>query len=103
MRELFDEVTGHSPLDPQESVRGSTHGPQRKRFYGGAGITETPGGFAITLDGKPVRTPSRRPLAAPVREIAATIAVEWNAQKEIIDRATMPVTRLANSVIDAVS
>jgi chaperone required for assembly of F1-ATPase len=103
MRELFDEVAGHSPLDPEEAVRRSMRVPQRKRFYTGAGITETPDGFAITLDGKPVRTPSRRPLAAPVREIARTIAAEWDAQKEIVDPTTMPVTRLANSVIDAVA
>ena len=103
MRELFDEVAGHSPLDPQETVRRSMRRSQRKRFYASAGITVTPGGFAITLDGKPVRTPSRHPLAAPNREIAETIATEWDAQKEIIDPTTMPVTRLANSVIDAVA
>lgn len=103
MRELFDDVAGHSPLDPEEAVRRSTSGPQRKRFYAHAGITETPGGFSITLDDKPVRTPSRHPLVAPTREIAEAVAAEWNAQKEIIDPTTMPLTRLANSVIDAVA
>lgn len=103
MRELFDEVAGHSPLDPEEAVRRTTRGPQRKRFYAQAGVAETPKGFSITLDGKPVRTPSRRLLAAPTREIAEAIAAEWNAQKEIIDPVTMPLTRLANSVIDAVA
>jgi chaperone required for assembly of F1-ATPase len=103
MRELFDEVAGHSPLDPEEAVRRTTRGPRRKRFYAQAGVAETPKGFGITLDGKPVRTPSRRPLAAPTREIAEAIAAEWDAQKEIIDPVTMPVTRLANSVIDAVT
>jgi chaperone required for assembly of F1-ATPase len=103
MRELFDEVAGHSPLDPEEAVRRTTRGPRRKRFYAQAGVSETPKGFGITLDGKPVRTPSRRLLAAPTREIAEAIAAEWDAQKEIIDPMTMPVTRLANSVIDAVT
>lgn len=103
MRELFDEVAGHSPLDPEEAVRRTTRGPRRKRFYAQAGVTETSKGFGIALDGKPVRTPSRRLLAAPTREIAETIAEEWDAQKEIIDPVTMPVTRLANSVIDAVT
>jgi chaperone required for assembly of F1-ATPase len=103
MRELFDEVAGHSPLDPEEAVRRTTRGPRRKRFYAQAGITETPKGFNIALDGKPVRTPSRRLLTAPTREIAETIAAEWDAQKEFIDPMTMPVTRLANSVIDAVT
>ena len=66
------------------------------------GVAEVPGGFAITLDGKPMRTPSGRPLVAPTREIAEAIAAEWDAQEEFIDPLTMPLTRLANSVIDAV-
>ena len=102
MRELFDEVAGRSPLDPEEAVRRTTRAPRRKRFYAQAGVAKTPKGFGITLDGKPVRTPSRRSLAAPTREFAEAIAAAWDAQKEIIDPVTMPVTRLANSVIDAV-
>lgn len=102
MRELFDEVAGQSQLDPEEAVRRTTRGPRRTRFYGHAGIVEVPGGFAITLDGKPVRTPSGRPLAAPTREIADAMAAEWEAQQEFIDPLTMPTTRFANSVNDAV-
>ena len=68
MRELFDEVAGHSPLDPEEAVRRAARRPQRKRFYAQVGVAETPKGFGITLDGKPARTPSRRLLAAPTRE-----------------------------------
>src|SRR6478735_2051172 len=100
MRELFDEVFGQSPLDPQEAVRQSTRGPQRRRFYTTAAVAAGPDGFAITLDGKPVRTPSRRPLAAPTADIAEAIAAEWNTQQDIIDPTSMPMTRLANSVID---
>jgi chaperone required for assembly of F1-ATPase len=54
MRELFDEVAGHSPLDPEEAVRRATRVPQRKRFYKEAGIAAAGGGFAVTLDGKDV-------------------------------------------------
>jgi chaperone required for assembly of F1-ATPase len=102
MRELFDEAAGKSPLDPEEAVRRTTRGPQRKRFYAKAGIVQSPDGFAIILDGKPVRTPSGRALAAPVAGIAEAIAAEWDAQREIIDPLTMPLTRFANSVVDAV-
>ena len=31
------------------------------------------------------------------------LAAEWDAQKEVIDPATMPVTRLANTAIDGVA
>src|SRR3981081_2893281 len=97
MRELFDEASGKSPLDPEEAVRRTTRGRRRKRFYANAGTVESPNGFAIALDDKPVRTPSGHPLVAPTREIADVIVAEWDAQKEIIDPLTMPMTRLPHS------
>ena len=103
MRELFEAASGKSPFDPEEAVRQATRVPRRKRFYVHAGVAEAPGdGFAITLDDKQVRTPSGRALVAPRREIADGIAAEWNAQSEFINPVTMPLTRFANSVADAV-
>jgi chaperone required for assembly of F1-ATPase len=102
MRELFDEVSGKSPLDPGEAARSAARGSRRKRFYARAGVVESPDGFAITLDDRPMRTPSGRPLAAPNRKIADAIVAEWDAQQEFIDPLTMPFTRFANSVADAV-
>jgi chaperone required for assembly of F1-ATPase len=102
MRELFDEALGKSPLDPEEAVRRATRGPRRKRFYAHAGVVESPAGFAIALDDKPIRTPSGRLVVAPTRDIADGIVAEWEAQKETIDPLTMPLTRFANSVVDAV-
>jgi len=102
MRELFDEVAGQSPLDPQEAVRRATRVPQRKRFYAGTGVAEAEGGFSVTLDGKPIKTPSGKIVVAPRREIAEAIAAEWETQRETIDPLTMPLTRFANSVVEAV-
>src|SRR5207344_3246472 len=102
MRELFEETSGKSPLDPEEAVRRTTRGPRRKRFYAHAGVVEAGDGFAITLDDKPIRTPSGRQVVVPVRVIADAIVAEWEAQKEFIDPLTMPMTRFANSVVDAV-
>ncbi|CAN5167064.1 ATPase [soil metagenome] len=102
MRELFDEAYGQGGLDPEEAVRSSTRGPQRKRFHTRAGFSAAGSDFAITLDDKTVRTPSRKPLIAPSAELAASIAAEWDAQIDFINPMTMPLTRLANSVIDAV-
>jgi chaperone required for assembly of F1-ATPase len=102
MRELFDEVAGKSLLDPEEAVRRTTRGPRRSRFYKEAAFAEATDGFSITLDGKPVRTPSGRALIAPTRDIAQAIAAEWNAQQEFIDPLTMPMTRFANSVVEGV-
>jgi chaperone required for assembly of F1-ATPase len=103
MRELFDEAAGQSPLDPQEAARRNARAPQRKRFYAAAGVSEADGGFSITLDGKPIRTPSGRLIVAPSRDIAEAIAVEWEAQRDNIDPLTMPMTRFANSVVEAVA
>lgn len=103
MRELFDEVAGKSPLDPREASRKSSRTPLRKRFYTSAGVAEGPDGFGVTLDGKPIRTPGRNPLAAPTRDLAEAMAAEWDAQTDDIDPMAMPLTRLANSVIDGVA
>ena len=70
------------------------------RFYTDAGIEETSGGARLVLDGKPVRTPAKRELIVPTSALAGAIAAEWNAQGEKIDPTTMPLTRLANTVID---
>jgi chaperone required for assembly of F1-ATPase len=102
MRELFDEVAGKSPLDPQEAVRRGTRTPQRKRFYAEAGVTTADGGFAVTLDGKPIKTPSGRVVIVPAREIADAIAAEWGTQQDTINPLTMPLTRFANSVVEGV-
>jgi chaperone required for assembly of F1-ATPase len=102
MRELFDEVAGQSPFDPQEAVRRATRTPQRKRFYAKAGVGETGGAFSVTLDGRPIKTPSGRVVTVPARAIADAVAEEWEAQKEAIDPLTMPLTRFANSVVEAV-
>src|SRR5580698_4335488 len=102
MRELFEDVSGHSQLDPEESVRRTTRGPRRKRFYTKVDVAETADGFAVTLDDKTVRTPSGRVLAAPNRAIAHAMSGEWEVQAEFIDPLTMPYTRFANSVLDGV-
>src|SRR5258708_5600310 len=103
MRELFDEVAGKAPVGAQEGARRTTRVPQRKSFYTAAGVAEADGGFAVTLDGKPIRTPSGRQVVAPRRGIAEAIAAEWNAQGEMINLLTMPLTRFANSVVEAVA
>lgn len=102
MRELFEEAVGTSPLDPEEAVRRTTRAPRRKRFYARAGVVEALDGFSVVLDDKPIRTPSGRAVVAPSLQIAGGIAAEWEAQQEFIDPMTMPLTRLANSVVNAV-
>lgn len=104
MREIFTEIFENQPLDPMESARRGSRPSLRKRFYERAHVAEMDAGGAtqIMLDDKPVKTPARHALAAPTRPLADAIAAEWHAQKEVIDPASMPLTRLANASIDAV-
>ena len=74
-----------------------------RRFYETAATAAVADGYAVRLDDKPIRTPARRMLAAPTLALAEAIAAEWQAQKDVIDPAKMPLTRLANAIIDGVA
>jgi chaperone required for assembly of F1-ATPase len=74
-----------------------------KRFYRTASVAGDAPPFQVLLDGKPVRTPARRPLALPARALAEAVAAEWQVQGEHIDPVSMPLTRLVNSAIDGVA
>jgi chaperone required for assembly of F1-ATPase len=104
MREIFDEIYENQPLDPMEAARRSTRPNLRRRFYKQATVgAPGEGGHPVLLDGRPVRTPARRPLAAPAAALAAALASEWDVQRDVVDPGQMPLTRLANAVIDAVT
>ena len=102
MRELFDEASSQSDANPMQAARRSARAVQRKRFYKDAGVGVADGGFTVTLDGKPIKTPSGRMVVVPCARLAEMIAAEWNAQGELIDPLTMPLTRFANSVVQGV-
>ena len=71
-----------------------------KRFYKDVGIKQAENGWSITLDERPIRTPSKNILAAPNRGLAQLIASEWASQGEFLDIASMHTTRLANVAFD---
>ena len=100
MRELFENTP---PDDPIEVTRRGMRTVLPHRFYATAATVAVADGYAVRLDDKPVRTPARRVLAAPTRALAEAIAAEWQAQKDVIDPAKMPLTRLANAIIDGVA
>ncbi|WP_126978086.1 ATP12 family chaperone protein [Frigidibacter oleivorans] len=74
-----------------------------RRFWTAAAVEPAAGGFAVTLDGRPVRTPGKRPLVLPTRALAEAVAAEWQAQGDTVDPRAMPVTRAANSALDTVA
>ena len=103
MASPFEDIFAASPLDPTEAARRAVRPLLKPRFYKSAGVADAPEGFAIVLDGRPVRTPARRTLAAPTRPLGEALAAEWDAQADVIDPAKMPLTRLANTIIDGVA
>jgi chaperone required for assembly of F1-ATPase len=103
MRELFEPTETTEPSDPTSAARRSARPALRQRFYERASAASGPEGHAVHLDDKSVRTPARRPLTAPTLALAQAIAAEWDAQRDKIDPANMPLTRLANAIIDGVA
>jgi chaperone required for assembly of F1-ATPase len=100
MRDPSDNAAAGNPL---EAARRGARPALRKRFYDRAATARDGESFAVRLDGKPVRTPAGRVLAAPSEALTQALAAEWNAQREVIDPANMPLTRLANAIIDGVA
>ena len=67
-----------------------------KRFYEAADIAAHETGFHVTLDGRVLKTPGKKPLVCPSRDQAQQVADEWQAQVDEIKPETMPCTRLMN-------
>jgi len=100
---MLEDIFQDPAIDPIEAARRGLRRQLRRRFYSEVGISEGHGGFQILLDGRPVKTPGQHGLAAPTRALAQAIADEWQAQRDVIDPLNMPLTRLANTIIDGVT
>ncbi len=74
-----------------------------KRFYKTVAASRVAEGFHILLDGKPVQTPARHRLTLPTQKLADAIAEEWRVQGDTIVPASMPMLRMANTVLDGIS
>jgi chaperone required for assembly of F1-ATPase len=105
MADLRDDLFPHArePIDPVKMARRDMQKTLPKRFYTEVSIAPHEAGYALLLDGKPVRTPAKDHLVLPSAELAERVAAEWRAQTELIDPGTMPLTKLANSAIDGVA
>lgn len=73
-----------------------------RKFYAAAECVPHEEGFALTLDGKLLRTPQQKLLHCASQQFMQQIADEWNAQKDVIDTDAMPLTRLLNIALDRV-
>lgn len=106
MRDILSDLDlgDAKPSDPVREIQAGMKKVLPKRFYKQAAVVDgKDGGFVVALDGKPVRTPSRQELGVADADLAAALAAEWEAQTDKIDPATMPLTRMINTAIDAVA
>ena len=74
-----------------------------KRFWKDVAVEPQDRGWAIALDGRPVRTPAGAALVVPSEALAEGIAAEWRSVEDEIDPRAMPMTGLANAAIDRVA
>lgn len=77
-------------------------GEKPRRFYKTVEVEPEEGGFAVRLDGRPVRTPKGGRLVLPTKALAELVAGEWRAQGEFLEIAEMHATRLANTAIEQI-
>jgi chaperone required for assembly of F1-ATPase len=78
-----------------------------RRFWDRATAERDGGGFAIRLDGKPMRLPGAAALRIPGRHLAEAIAAEWNAAGGGIggdfSPDDVPLTRLAATAAERIA
>ena len=75
----------------------------RKRFYTKVNVVAAGAGFAIHLDGRALKTPRKLPLILADQALATAMAAEWDAQKVELVPASMQLTALVFTAIDAVA
>jgi chaperone required for assembly of F1-ATPase len=100
---LSTGFAGDGSKDPMRAAQANMRPPPVGRFYKAVEVREADGRHALLLDGRGARTPGRNALAASGRALMLKVGEEWERQRETIDPADMPLTRLLNSAIDGVA
>ncbi|KAI0081375.1 ATP12-domain-containing protein [Panus rudis PR-1116 ss-1] len=74
-----------------------------KRFWKTVGVEEGDDGFLVTLDKRPLKTPSGNKLLFPKskRIVATLVAMEWDNQETLLKQHSLPMTSLTSRAIDA--
>ena len=103
MRDILLGAGQEGEKTPEAAAQENMRPVLPKRFYKSVTVAPDSEAFAVLLDGRSVRTPAKAVLELPGEAAAKLVAAEWEAQKEHIDPATMPVTRLVNTALDGVA
>lgn len=77
------------------------------RFWDTTAVSPTVDGFAVLLDGKPMRIPGGRPLTIAAAPLAEAVAAEWRqaggAKGGAMSMEDVPLTRLAGTAQDRIA
>ncbi|MGE7370926.1 ATP12 family chaperone protein [Neorhizobium sp. NPDC001467] len=104
MRDILSDTNIElSHEDPTRRAQIQMQKPLPKRFYKDVTVAASEDGHAIHLDGRAVKTPAKNQLVAPTTALAELLRSEWDAQTEVVNPATMPITRLVNTAIDGIA
>ena len=75
-----------------------------KRFYKDVTVAPQDGGYAVLLDGRPIRTQGGgKPQIVPSEALARALAEEWADQGETIDPTRFAARDMADHAIDTIA
>jgi chaperone required for assembly of F1-ATPase len=107
-----DKPAEKSPVKPAGTAAVRMGGPRisqeavkrelPKKFFRVAEAVQEGDTFSVRLDGRGLKTPKKSTLLVPTASLAEAVAAEWNALDAEIDPALLPLTKIANTVIDGV-
>ena len=100
MRDILEDAHEHRD-DGYGRAQKAEKREMPKRFYKAVSVAAVGDGFAVLLDGKKLKSPSKIEVNVPNEAVANVIAKEFDVQKTHIDASTMPFTRLINSTLEA--
>ncbi|WP_431282458.1 ATP12 family chaperone protein [Humitalea sp. 24SJ18S-53] len=74
-----------------------------KRFWTKVEVTSIPGGYGLTLDGRPMRLPGGGALTVQGAAMAAGVAAEWQGVTGEFTWDSLPLTRLVGTAQDRIA
>lgn len=99
MRDFLEDAIQHQDAGAGRAQKDALR-ELPKRFYTDVAVTEADGGYAVTLDKRPTKTPTGKPVTVASEALAEQMRAEWAAQGTHIDPDLMPHVKLINSATE---
>lgn len=99
MREFLEDALSHRD-DGYGRAQKHMQRELPRRFYKDVAVAEIEDGHTVTLDGRPVRTPTKKAVIVASRDLADAMRAEWDGQGTHVDPDLMPHVKLVNSAVE---